>query len=329
MNNNIRKATPVILSILASAGVIITAVLVAKEAESANKKIREAKKENNKKEVVKAFFKGYYPAIIAGTATVSSIVAGTIISKRTEMSLTATALVLDTTLRKYKSKLQEVFGDKANAISDSFLKDDYKKMVEKDDKITKDFKEVLDGEVLYAEEHVGFFKARPDKIESAMFLMNENIIVKKGCYSLREFLKDSIARLVGDNPADDVSYDYGWYRDYLSEVTVNDDPYTQFNGFIHLLKKPICDADGVLMYYKLTFDIDPVLDAEKQNSIWKGEDYEGYNTKNIEELERIYGSNGLIDDADAEALNYDELKCLKAIEKKKVIVHAKTIRKSK
>ena len=324
MNNNVRKAAPVVLSILASAGVIVTSILVAKEAESANKKIREAKEKNDKKEVAKAFIKGYYPAIIAGTATISSIVVGTIISKRTEMSLTATALVLDTTLRKYKDKLKEVFGDKANIIGESISKDDYKKELERNE---KKIKELQSGEFLYYEEHIGFFKARPENIESAVLSLNEEIVVKKGCYCLREFVKDSGAKLTGDSPIDDVSFGYGWYREYLSEVSIQMDDYSEFNAFIHIKRKPFYDANGELVYYKLTFDIDPVLDVEKQNAIARGEDYEGYNAGDIDEFERIYGSASLVGDEDAEALSYDELKDLKPKEKKKVIVHAKTTRK--
>ena len=77
---------------------------------------------------MKAFFKGYYPALIAGGITISSIIAGTIISKKIEISLAATALALDATLRKYKGKVKELLGDKGSEIiSESIFKDDQKK----------------------------------------------------------------------------------------------------------------------------------------------------------------------------------------------------------
>lgn len=60
--------------------------------------------------------KVYYPSILVGTATCASMVAGAIIGKKTEASLTATALLLDSGYRKYKSKAKYILGDKAKDI---------------------------------------------------------------------------------------------------------------------------------------------------------------------------------------------------------------------
>lgn len=307
MNRNIQRSVPIVLSILGSMGVIATGILVAFEAETANNNIREAKKNNDKKAIAIALVKGYYPALIVGAATISSIIVGTIVSKRIEMSLTATALMLDASLKKYKGKLKELFGDKADVISNSILRDEYQKL-------TKEDKELVDGEMLYCEEHIGFFKTKPSNLEYAIALTNEKIIATNGWSSLREFLKDSKATLVNDNGIDKVSYDYGWYLDYINEVpAIGDfDGDSKRSPFIHIVKEAHCDKDGVFDYYIIKFDRDPVFGVTKENVSRLG----GYKTNLLEDYETIIQERIDNRDEDAAALLYDELKGLKKTKKK-------------
>jgi len=308
VNRNVQRTLPVILSIISSVGVVATGILVALEAEKANKNIRKAKEKKDKKAIVVAFLKGYYPALLVGGATVSSIIAGTIISKRIEMSLTATALMLDASLKKYKGKLKELFGDKASVITDSIIKDDY-------NKLTKDDKELEDGEILYCEEHVGFFKAIPSKLEHAMGQTNEKIITTLGWSSIREFLKDAKARLISDNGIDDVSFDYGWYLDYVNEVSakIADGIIDVTNSpFIHMTIEPHGDENGVFDYYILKFDRDPIFGVTQEHVSRLG----GYRTSSLEEYEEYIREKTENRDEDAAALLYDELKELKKTKKR-------------
>lgn len=308
MNRNIQRSMPIVLSTIGSIGVVATGILVAKAAEKTNKNIREAKEKNDKKGAVKAFFKGYYPALIVGGATISSIVAGTIISKRTEMSLTATTLMLDATLRRYKGKLKEVFGDKAEIITDSILNDEYKKL-------PKESKELTDGEMMYCEEHVGCFKAKPSDFEAAICLMNEKIQFIQGWASLRQFLEDCHAKMVNNGfDIDNISYDYGWYKEYIDDVvdatSVIDITHS---SFLHVNKEPHYDANGVVDYYMIKFDVDPIFGVTEENVSRLG----------------LYNASSLgnyADEEDAQALAYDEFKDLKPIKKKKVIINAKNDR---
>lgn len=310
MNRNVQRSLPIFLSILGSAGVIATAILVGLEAEKANKNIKEAKNNKDTKGVIISFIKGYYPALIIGSATISSIIAGTIISKKIEVSLTATALMLDTSLRRYKEKLKEVFGDRADSIFDSIIKDDYTKL-------SKEDKETSQGELLYGEEHIGFFKTTPSNLEYALGLTNEKIISKRGWSSLREFLADCNAKIVPNSEIDDVSYDYGWYLDYLNGIYINDSVQS---SFLHITKEPVYDENGEFHYYIIRFDKDPVFGVTPENISRLG----GYRAANLEIYEDSIRDDFYNRDEDTAALLYNELKGLKK-NKKKVTNHVENI----
>ena len=247
MNIKTERALPIIFSLIGSGGVIVTGILAAKNAEKANIAIREAKKNNNKKGMVLAFIKGYYPTLIVGSFTIASIISGTLISRKIEISLAATAIALDSSLRKYKSKVKELLGDKADDINKSISNDEYKKI--KDDKKT-----VKDELTLYYEEHVGFFKTTPEKLEYSMGKINEDIHAKCGWASLETFLRYSNGILLDNSKIDKMSFSYGWWLEYLSEVYSNQAPSDDLNLFIHMNKQKHFDDNGVFDYFIITFD---------------------------------------------------------------------------
>ena len=289
MNPKVQKAIPIVCAVLGAVGVVATSVLVATRAEKANIEIRKAKETKDTKQVAKAFIKGYYPAIISGVATIATITTGTIVSKKIEASLSTTILMLDATLHKYKHKLFELFGDKAKLITESISEDEYKK--EK-----KELPKVDNSEYrLYWEEHIGFFKAKPEKLEEALAETNERLMSHKGWSSFNVLLKSAEAEIVKIIDVDKVSYDYGWTIDYINEVYPSQDTE---NNALHMECKPHADADGVIDYYILMFDKDPIFGVTAEYLGRLG----GYD---ISELE----------DSDASALLYDELKDMKPIKK--------------
>lgn len=284
MDYKVQRILPIPLSILGSCGVVATSIIVAKKAETANEKIRQAFK-ISKKDGVKVFLKEYWPALTMGSATIASIVSGTIISKKVEASLSATAIMLERSLMKYKGKAKELFGEKASEITKSIAKTDYKK----DEKKLPTNDE--NGERLYWEEHIGFFKATPENIYKALLLLNEHIICNtQNFYSFKVFLKEAKAKLV-DSEVDNISYEYGWSCEYIDEV------YEGERGpFLHIKIEPFVDEDGVVKYYTIMFDKDPIVATTKE----KMADY------NVDEIEMFEHR-----DEDAAAILYDELKDLK------------------
>lgn len=278
MNPKVERSLPVVLSLLGSIGVIGTAVLVAKETPKAMEELQKAKESKDKKKMVMSVVKNYGPSIAVGTATISSIIAGTIISKKTEASLTATTIMLDRVYRKYKNKVVDTLGlDVHKKITSEIAEDDYKdvKNTKKDD-----------GKITYWQENVGFFRTSPAQLEKAVNLTNERIQstsdeveftgMSTFMYaSLRSFLHDAKAELLNEHEIDDVTYDYGWSCDYMNEV--------YDNRFVHIKTEPIYDENGEIKYVKVTFDKDPIFGII--NSV-KNHCY-GYSIKDIEKAEQF------------------------------------------
>ena len=117
MNTRTQQITSGLLALLSVAGLGGTVYFTAKVAPKANKKIKEAEKKKGSKltftESVKAVGKDYIPVVLTGGATVISVISSTIISRKTEASLGATAVALDGLYRRYKSKVDDVFGKDA------------------------------------------------------------------------------------------------------------------------------------------------------------------------------------------------------------------------
>ena len=118
----IKKAAPTILTIVGSAGVVVTAILTAKAGPKATKRIEEAKSIKNiyddepltKIETVKACWKCYIPSVIAGTATIGMIFCANLLNKRQQASLTAAYAFIDRSYRGYQKAVKEVFGEEGH-----------------------------------------------------------------------------------------------------------------------------------------------------------------------------------------------------------------------
>lgn len=287
MNYKIQKALPVILSMVSSVGVALTTYLCAKQTLKYSDELKELKKTNDKKLIVKECIKCYSPAIISGIATVTSITAGTIIGKKTEASLSATCLLLDGTLRRYKGKVKNVLGDKAQLIEKSIGTDIF---LEKN----KQMKTIGDDYDLYYEEHIGFFKAKPQDLQTAIDNLNMRLLSGECCLTLQLFLDDAKAKLLSADRVDKVSYDYGWTAEYLADVY--GERFTDVTPTKKLLSvklEPYTDSAGNVKYCILTFDKDPIFGISEQKLLG------GYNLSNMDE------------ENEATGLLFDEFKYMK------------------
>ena len=91
----LRKASPIILSGLGAAGVIVTSVLAVRATPKALRKIRADSKANHKGdpeaysklEAVKSAWVCYIPAAISGTATIFCIFGANVLSKHQQAAL--------------------------------------------------------------------------------------------------------------------------------------------------------------------------------------------------------------------------------------------------
>ena len=279
MNPKIQRTLPVLLSISATAGVIGTSYLAAKAAKGKVVKDENAPKPT-KKEAFVNFVKKYKWPLLTGGATIASIITGTVISKRIEASLSATVLMLDASLRKYKSKAKQVLGEKAELITKEIANYELEKL-SSDNKIAP----LERHKKLYWLEPIGFFTAYPESVLKAELITNEKIWTSyKGkektptdhWASVGTFLEDCHAVMIDkDGSIDKMSYDYGWTAEYLAYGGANGDE----RNFLHL-KRQVVKVDQnhkapipVDSYIILTFDIAPVPGIAA--------DYRGWDTLNL------------------------------------------------
>lgn len=215
MNNRIQKVLPVILSIAGSIGVIGTSIMAVKN--SKNFKIEEG---DDNKVKVKKFIKAYWPTILVGTATVGSITAGTIISKKVEASLTGAVIMLERGYNKYQGKVKEILGiDTHNKILSDIAKDDAEKLK---------LKPEIEGEKkLYYNKYVGHFYAKKEDVLRAILNMNMRLnstyasdMIKdneKGVCTISQFIEEAKAEVLDEKIAN-VNKEMGWTSEYLNDV---------------------------------------------------------------------------------------------------------------
>lgn len=114
----INKNGGVILSICASVGVVVTAVLAAKGGKKASEAIETAEQEKTepltKLETIKVVAKPYLPATVAGAATIASIVGNAVLGKKQQASLIAAYMAMHESYQKYKHKVKEELGEEAH-----------------------------------------------------------------------------------------------------------------------------------------------------------------------------------------------------------------------
>ena len=112
-----------ILSCVGAVGVIATSVLTAKATPKAMKICEELRLErvNNyedeptKFEYVKAAWKCYIPAIIAGASTITCILGANVLSVKAQASLMSAYALLDSSYKDYQKKVTEKYGKEADA----------------------------------------------------------------------------------------------------------------------------------------------------------------------------------------------------------------------
>ncbi len=271
MNNNIKKAIPIVLAIAGSIGVVGTSVLVAKETPKANEKLAEIVDEDKKKRFVKkgkVIVKNYWPAILCGVGTVGSIATSTIISKKTEASLIATAAVLGQGWNKYKWKVKEILGPDVNKkISDAISIDEFKTLKKNEDKEQPKPEKLKPEKKVYWEEHLGYFECEETKFLAALNDLNQRLHVPdaddKGTFywtSLKIFAQDAQAKL-HEKERLDACRNIGWTADYLLEA------YGGQCIWVHPYYTKVYGKESKkLLYTKVEFWEEPIMLAESEMS---------------------------------------------------------------
>lgn len=162
----LKKESPVILGILGAAGVIITAVNVAK----ATPKAKEALKgleDSPKIEQVKIVAPIYAKSAAIGAATIACIIGSTVLNQKQRLAITSAYVMLDQTYKQYKDKVDDIFGEGSS------------RKVERE--LTKEKLESLprpkyDDTMIFYEKHRDeFFERNMQDVQEAMYQLNRKL----------------------------------------------------------------------------------------------------------------------------------------------------------
>lgn len=195
------KASPTILSCLAAAGVIGTAILAARSTPKALWKIREDSKEKHDGdpdaytalEAVKSAWICYIPAAVTGTATIVCIFGANVLNKRQQASLASAYALLNDSYQNYKSKLKELYGDEAHrkiidAIAAEKTTDVYISSAGVFGKNSLDFDEhdPRDNRLFYDSFSQRYFESSINRVIQAEYHLNRNFMFA-GYIALNDF----------------------------------------------------------------------------------------------------------------------------------------------
>lgn len=128
------KWASTILTCIGTAGVVVTSVLTAKATPKAmkiceelrNEKVNNYEEEPTKLDYVKAAWKCYIPAIVAGASTITCIFGANVLNMKAQASLASAYALLDSSYKDYQKKVEELYGKEgSNHVRDEIIKEKY------------------------------------------------------------------------------------------------------------------------------------------------------------------------------------------------------------
>ncbi len=208
-----------VLSVIASAGVVATAVLVAKGTPKATKLIEEAEKEKYAPltdfEKVQVSLPAYIPAIAVGAATIAAIIGGNVLTVKQAAQMSAAYALLDQSFKKYQGKLKDIFGIDTDLTVKQAISNEKHPLPEKlYEEITKNSSEKRLFCVCDGTEDI-FFWSTMEKVLEAEMTLNRDLTCEPGEHSLEYFLDNlSEDELIFNR---DRSRELGWSCDMMGD----------------------------------------------------------------------------------------------------------------
>lgn len=194
-NHFLKKNGGTILTVVASVGVVATALLVAKETPKVMNRLEELKSKDEpptKLETTKVVVKGYAPAIVSGAGTIFCIVGANVLNKRQQASLISAYTFLNNSYGQYKNKLIELYGKDAHeSIVEAIA-------VEKAEDMNVYVPSLCSSNSLIPEEAEGkrylfydefgerYFESTLEQVMAAQYHLNRNFVLR-GCATLNEY----------------------------------------------------------------------------------------------------------------------------------------------
>lgn len=195
----LERSSPTILTCIASAGVIATAILAVRATPKAVELIRKDSMINHdgdpkaytKAEAIKSAWHCYIPSAVVGTSTIICMFGANILNKRQQAALTSAYALMNNAYQDYKSKVKELYGEETHrAVMDSIAAEKAK-----DTHIcTQCFGNTLDfgddseeKRLFYDTFSKRYFETTIEKVIEAEYHLNRNFALGGGEITLNEF----------------------------------------------------------------------------------------------------------------------------------------------
>ena len=167
MKINLKKHAPLILSVLASIGVVATAVTSAKAYEKAAKEPEDEK------------WKHYIPPVLIGSGTIACIIGSQYLNRKQQEALTSAYIFLYDTFAQYRNKVIEKHGiDAHREILDEIMAEKAEDMTFHSNSLLTDgcgYYDKDEPDVLFYDEFSKrYFEAKPTTVLQAEYHLNRN-----------------------------------------------------------------------------------------------------------------------------------------------------------
>jgi hypothetical protein len=180
----------------------------------------------------------YIPSVIAGASTIACIFGANILNKHQQAALMSAYALADTSLKEYKKKVSELYGEDADEkIRGEIAKDHYDPKVQS----------LREEKRLFYDEFSGrMFESTMAKVISAQYAINRKLSLHSGAY-LNEFYEAL------DIPPTDYGSYMGWSSGMIMDTTWGD-----WLDFTHETKLIDDDLECVI----ITMSVEPMIDFE-------------------------------------------------------------------
>lgn len=194
-NMFLKKNSATILTVAAAAGVITTSILSAKAAIKASRVLAHKEEEKGEKltleETMSAVWTIYIPPVVAGVSTIACVFGANILNQRQQASLASAYALIDSSYKKYKAKLKELYGEEAhNNIVDAIAAEKCDEVHISAGGLTSAYTQEIESDAeprLFYDEYSGrYFETTIEKVLLAEYHLNRNYILR-GFARLNEF----------------------------------------------------------------------------------------------------------------------------------------------
>ena len=163
-----------ILTGVGAIGVVATTVMAIKATPKALMLLEEAERKKGEDltnfEIVKVAGPTYIPTVLVGVSTLACIFGANALNKHQQAALMSAYAMLDTSYKEYKKKVEDVYGEDANAkIREEIVKDKY---------VNCDLPVDGEQELFYDMYSDRYFHSTKVKVQTAEYYLNRNLAMR-------------------------------------------------------------------------------------------------------------------------------------------------------